>query len=220
MPRSYVKKRKRWNNDDVKKAVDKVKCGNSIRKAASKHNMSEGKLRQAIKKNEKGIDLSCQSGKKTSLSSEVEKTLPNVIGVLCKIGFSPSKDEVLDLVSKYFKENNIKAAKFKDGRPGPDWLKLFMKRNKLSFKKTNMISAARKSATSNPFIIYNFYDQLDEIVTQNNLTPKLIWNCDESEFPTHPQKCKVVLVKGEIAYKVTPGACRENITTLAVCNAV
>ena len=64
MPRSYVKKRKRWNNDDVKKAVDKVKCGNSIRKAASKHNMSEGKLRQAIKKNEKGIDLSCQSGKK------------------------------------------------------------------------------------------------------------------------------------------------------------
>ena len=36
-----------------------------------------------------------------------------------------------------------------------------------------MISAARKSATSNPFIIYNFYDQLDEIVTANNLTQKL-----------------------------------------------
>ena len=58
-------------------------------------------LRQAIKKFEKGIDLSCQSGEKTSLSSEVEKKLANVIGVLCKIGFSPSKDEVLDLVSKY-----------------------------------------------------------------------------------------------------------------------
>ena len=139
MPRSYVKKLKRWNNDDIKMAIEEVKCGKSIRKATSKHNMSEGKLCQAIKKNEKGIDLSCQSGKKTSLSSEVEKTLPNVIGVLCKIGFSPSKDEVLDLVSKYFKENNIKAAKFKDGRPGPDWLKLCMKRNKLSFKKANMI---------------------------------------------------------------------------------
>ena len=63
------------------------------------------------------------------------------------------------------KENNIKAAMFKDGDPGPDWLKLFMKHNKLSFKKANMISAARKSATSNPFIIYDFYNQLDEIVT-------------------------------------------------------
>ena len=84
--------------------------------------------------------------------------------MLCKIGFSPSKDEVLDLASKYLKENNIKNAKFKDGRPGPDWLKLFVKCNKLSFEKANMISAARKSATSNPFIIYDFYDQLDEIV--------------------------------------------------------
>ena len=83
-----------------------------------------------------------------------------------------------------------------------------------------MISAARKSTTSNPFIIYNFYDQLDEIVTQTILTPKQIWNCDESGFPTDPQKCKVVSVKGEVAYKVIPGARRENITTLAVCNAV
>ena len=148
----------------------------------------------------------------------MEKTVGNIIGVLCKIGFSPSKDEVL--VSKYLKENNIKAAKFKDGHPGPDWLKLFMKRNKLSFKKANMINAARKSAISNPFIIYNFYDQLDKIVTENNLTPKQIWNCDESEFPTDPQKWKVVSVKEEVAYKVTPGAHRENITTLPVCNAV
>ena len=50
--------------------------------------------------------------------------------------------------------------------------------------------------------------------------PKQIWNCDESGFLTDPQKCKVVSVKGEVAYKVTPGARRENITTLAVCNAV
>ena len=83
-----------------------------------------------------------------------------------------------------------------------------------------MINAARKSATSNPFIIYNFYNQLDKIVTENNLTPKQIWNCDESKFPTDPQKCKVVSIKGEVAYKVKPGASRENITTLPVCNAV
>ena len=68
-----------------------------------------------------------------------------------------------------------------------------------------MISAARKSATLNPFIIYNFYDQLDEIVTPNNLTQKLL-NCDESSFPTDPQKCKVASKKGEIGYKLTPGA--------------
>ena len=108
---------------------------------------------------------------------------------------SLSKDKVLDLVSKYLKENNIKAAKFKDGCPGPDWLKLFMKQNKLSFKRANMISAACKSTTSIPFIIYDFYDQLDEIVIKHNLIPKQIWNCDKSGFPIDPEKCKVVSVK-------------------------
>ena len=44
-------------------------------------------------------------------------------GVLRKISFSPSKDEVLDLVSKYLNKNHIKAAKSKDGRPGPGSLK-------------------------------------------------------------------------------------------------
>ena len=60
MPRSYVKKLKRWNNDDVKKAIDEIKCGKSICKATSKHNMPEGKLWQAIKIYEKGIGLSCR----------------------------------------------------------------------------------------------------------------------------------------------------------------
>ena len=34
-----------------------------------------------------------------------------------------------------------------------------------------------------------------------------------------PQKCRVVGVKGKEALKVTFGAGRENITTLAVCSA-
>ena len=55
-------------------------------------------------------------------------------------------------ISKYLKENNIKVAKFKDGRLGPDWLKLFMKPNKLSFKKANMISATIGNIKS----VYNF----------------------------------------------------------------
>ena len=38
-----------------------------------------------------------------------------------------------------------------------------MKRNRLSHKKAEMISAARKANTSNPFIIYDFYKQLAEV---------------------------------------------------------
>ena len=108
---------------------------------------------------------------------------------------------------------------FANGRPGKDWFKAFMKRNNLSLKKANMISVARKSATGNPFVINDFYDILEKAFEKNNYKPEQIWNCDESGFPNDPGKCKVVSVKGKTAFKVTCGARRENITTLAVVNA-
>ena len=68
---------------------------------------------------------------------------------------------------------------FKDGRPGREWFYAFMNRNNLSMKKANMISIARKSATGNPFVVYDFYEKLEKIIMENNLQPHQIWNCDE-----------------------------------------
>ena len=48
-------------------------------------------------------------------------------------------------------------------RPGRKWFKNFMRRNNLSKKKAEMISSGRKSNTANPFIIYDFYDQLEKV---------------------------------------------------------
>ena len=100
------------------------------------------------------------------------------------------------MVQSYMKANNwIEAAEnqFKDGRPGRTWLKSFVKRNKLSLKKASMICVARKSNTTNPFIIYSFFEKLQEILQENpEITAEKIWNCDESGFPTDPAKCKVI----------------------------
>jgi len=38
-----------------------------------------------------------------------------------------------------------------------------MKRNHLTLKKAEMISTARMSNTSNPFIIFDFYDTLEKV---------------------------------------------------------
>ena len=57
-----------------------------------------------------------------------------------------------------------------------------------------MISTARKSATSNAFIIFDFYDKLTNIVTDHKL-------------------------KRGNAYRVTCGAGRDNTTVLAVASA-
>ena len=46
-----------------------------------------------------------------------------------------------------------------------------------------MISSTRKSSTSNAFIIFDFYDILENVVAEEKLGPSQIWNCDESGFP-------------------------------------
>ena len=109
---------------------------------------------------------------------------------------------------------------FKYDRPGRTWMKAFMKRNKLSLKKASMICISRKSNTANPFVIYDFYDKLATIFDANpDLNPENIWNCDESGFPTDPGKSKVIAPCNKPGFKLSYGACRKNITTLAVSNA-
>ena len=68
-----------------------------------------------------------------------------------------------NLVAEYIRANNLNIPQFRDGIPGQYWLKNFMKRNKLSHKKAEMISSARLSNTSNAFIIYDFYDQVEKV---------------------------------------------------------
>ena len=83
-----------------------------------------------------------------------------------------------------------------------------------------MICISRKSNTTNRFVIYNFYDKPATIFDANpDLNPDNTWNFDESVFPTDPGKSKVIAPRNKPGFKLSYGACRENITTFAVCNA-
>lgn len=83
-----------------------------------------------------------------------------------------------------------------------------------------MISTAGMSNMLNPFIIFDFFDLFEKILKEHpTIDATRIWNCDESGFLTDPLKEKVVCPKGKRALKQQPGAGRENITVLAVCNA-
>ena len=69
------------------------------------------------------------------------------------------------IVHNYVVINNVEGKQFNNRRPGFTGIKNFMARNKLTYKKGKMISSARKSKTSNPFLIhsYDFYDQLESV---------------------------------------------------------
>ena len=72
--------------------------------------------------------------------------------------------EIREIVFGYVTNNNhekgLSTFHFKGvkGSPGPDWLIGFMKRQNLSLKQ------ARHDATRIPFIIYHYFDILEETV--------------------------------------------------------
>ena len=73
-------------------------------------------------------------GRTPTFSADVEAALvTNVQGMLNQ-GANLKADEVLDLIAEYLHKHNIGAV-FKEGRPGKDWLRSFLARNKLSLKK-------------------------------------------------------------------------------------
>ena len=102
------------------------------------------RLRLVKEKTETGSANTIRSGKTTALSEETETVLSSCIEVLCKMGFSPTMDEILDIVRTYLQVTNIQVPIFKNSRPGYDWFKAFMRRHNLSLKKVNTICSARK----------------------------------------------------------------------------
>ena len=121
-----VKKVKRkWLEADLKKALEDVKSNIlSIRTAAKTYGMTEGTIRLRLKKEKDGKDY-IGSGRRPTLDQRTETELARVVRVMCDLGFSPTRGQVKDLVAEYVKEWKLKTP-FKEGRPGKDWLRLFM----------------------------------------------------------------------------------------------
>ena len=68
-----------------------------------------------------------------------------------------------EIIHQYILVNKIEVKQFKDNRVGLMRMENFMKRNKLSHKKAETINSARKANTSNHFMIYDFYNLIDEV---------------------------------------------------------
>ena len=109
---------------------------------------------------------------------------------------------------------------FKNGRPGQDrWLS-FKKRHNLSILKPQPLESARKKQT-NPWIIYGFYDLVEETIQDLGIQskPQHIWNCDETSFCHDPSQTKVVASKSEKSSRLTAATGRKNTSVLACVNA-
>ena len=64
-----------------------------------------------------------------------------------------------------------------------------------------------------------FFDVIEKIIKEQNFGVAQIWNTNETGFPMDPQKCKVIVPRGETGFTTTGVAGTEMTTVLGVCNA-
>lgn len=217
MGKIYIPKEKRYTKEDLEAALREIREKKiSIREAQKKYNIDKSLLSRRSRGIEKKV-----SGRKTALSKEIEEDLANKLKVLAKWGFALSRKEILSTVQDFVQENELKIAVFRDGKPGKDWFVGFCKRNKLSLKKIEQLEACRYKATSDPFIIYNFYDILEETLNKFNLkaSPDSVWNLDETYFSSDPTRVRGVAGRGQKVHRRIAGSGKENTTVMACISA-
>ena len=159
-------------------------------------------------------------GRKPDLSDTNENILADNLSVMSKWGFGLMAEEVMDIVQDFVIANNLKT-RFKNGRPGRDWLRSFFSRHKLTLKKPEIQEGSRFRQQEDPFIVYGFLDLVEKHIKELNLErkPENIYNLDESAFFSDPQQGKVVCPKGIASKRLTHGSGRDSTTVLACVNA-
>nr|WP_253308816.1 hypothetical protein [Rickettsia endosymbiont of Ceutorhynchus assimilis] len=201
MPRKYIPKPKKYTKEDLDKAAKLVRTeGFSVRAAADAFHIDKSKLSRYMNKKN-----STKQGRKTSLSLEVEQDLASKLITMAQWGFALTKQEVKNAVQTYVQENNLNTA-FKNGRPGDDWFRDFCRRNRLSQKKMEQLEKSRRLATSDPFIIYSFYDKLEKCINDLNITSSQVWNLDDTSFSMDPSRIKGITAKGQKVHRNIEGS--------------
>lgn len=218
MVRNYKKTKPSYEEIQMEKALEAVRDPDNplgIREAARKFNLN----RTTLSKRKRGIVVK-RRGRRPVFSVEEEKELADALKTLAKWGFAQSKKDVANVVQEYVKLNNLETP-FKSGKPGRDWLSGFFSRTDLKVKKLEPLEICRRRATSDPFIIYGFYELLIATAEELNLIshPEKIYNLDESGFNHDPHHTEGIAGKGQKAHRVIQGCGKLNTSVMTCCAA-
>lgn len=219
MPKTYIRKRTTAYTDSVvEDALEAVRGGMSFKVAEVEFGVPHWVLHRLGKNNRL---LPVGSGSNPALTHDVEQVLEDCLIARSKMGYPCHRSEIKSLVQEYVKINNI-LTPFRDGLPGDDWFRGFMKRHtKLSLKKPEPLQKSRMRARD-PFVIHGFFEMIGDVYRDcgiTNQSASLIFNTDESGFGSDPTQIRAIGEKGRPLNRIVDGSGRESTTVLACVSA-
>lgn len=194
MPRNYKpdprgKQYKKHSEEDMKKAIAKIRSGLSIREAARQSGIPNSVLRRHYK-----IPGTLPQGGPTALSIEEENVIVERLLLCSKWGYPMDRFTFRLFVKSYLDCRGKKVKQFKDNTPGNEFVTSFLKRhkNKLAERMCQNIKRARAQVSRE--IVQKYFDNLKielEGVPANNVV-----NYDETNLQDDPGRKKIITKRG------------------------
>lgn len=173
--------------DALRKAIEDVKKGMSLRDAQKKHNVNYS----SISKRMRNPDIGHRVGAQTALSPELESAICDRLITCANWGYPVNMFEVQKIISDYLQNAGITIARFNNNVPGPDYLRAFLKRHKeqLSYRLCNNIKRSRAAISA--AVVSEYFEELS--TSLRGVPPQNIFNYDETNITDDPGSKKGAL---------------------------
>ncbi|XP_033755670.1 jerky protein homolog-like [Pecten maximus] len=213
---SRSKKRQVHSEETLTLAINAVRGGLSVRKAAGKYGIAKSTLGDKVT-NKSQIDA--KIGRKPALPDEVEKQIVDNVKRNAERGFGMSRQQLLTRTGLLCKK--MSASVFKNGAPTKHWWQGLKTRfPELTLRKPEQLGTVR-ARMLNSTVVDNYFVELAGIVEALNLqnAPERIWNADETGKQFMHTPVRVIAQKGSKNVVGRTGNDRTNITIMATVNA-
>ena len=187
------RKRLKWKNESMVSAMEAVKRGSSIKRAAEEHGVPRMMLQDRVLGN---VEHGKKPGQQPYLNKEEEEDLVKFVEVVADIGFGKTRKQIKAMVEKTARDKNLlRKEKISDG-----WFRRFLERQPhLCLCKGDRTAAVRMEAMNNQSALDNYFIELKSILDENELgdKPGQIYNMDESGVPLDHCSPRVLARRGQ-----------------------
>lgn len=221
MVRTYKRRTTKaaWNKAAMEAALEAVRSGMKIRKAADRFQIHESTIRKYLKK---GNAIEPTLGRKPVFSKAQEKDISDHLLCLAKSFYGISKLELRKIIYEYAEKNKIKHPFCKLTKmAGYNWVNGFLTRNPgLSIRKPEATSLSR-IVGFNKTEVTRFFTNLESVIEKYpTISANDIYNVDETGISTVQKPCPIIAPKGQKQVgKATSWERGRNITVVCAMGA-